>query len=64
MEVDDLPHLRRWIDALRARPAVQRGIERPPSSMDSGAGDEDKVRRFAEDARKMVEVGQSKNQGV
>ena len=64
VEVDDLPHLRRWIDALRARPAVQRGIERPPSSMDSGAGDEDKARRFAEDARKMVEVGQSKNQGV
>lgn len=63
VEVDDLPHLRRWIDALRARSAVQRGIERPPSSMDS-SGDEDKARQFAEDARKMVEMGQSRNEGV
>ncbi len=28
--VDGLDHLTRWIDALAARPAVQRGIEVPP----------------------------------
>lgn len=27
--IDDLPHLQRWIDALAARPACQRGIEIP-----------------------------------
>jgi GST-like protein len=64
VEVDDLPHLRRWIDALRARPAVRRGIERPPSSMDGDVDDEDKARQFAEDARKMVEMGHSRHEGV
>ena len=29
VEVDDLPHLRRWIDTLAARPACQRGIVVP-----------------------------------
>jgi glutathione S-transferase/GST-like protein len=64
VEVDDLPHLKRWIDALRARPAVQRGIERPPSSIDGGVGEEGKAHQFAEDARKMVEMGQSKIEGI
>ena len=27
--VDDLPHLKRWIDLMAARPACQRGIEIP-----------------------------------
>ncbi len=64
VEVDDLPHLKRWIDALRARPAVQRGIERPLSSIDGGVGEEDKARQFVEDARKMVETGQSKSERI
>lgn len=29
VDVDDLPHLQRWIKAIGARPAVQRGIEVP-----------------------------------
>jgi glutathione S-transferase len=29
VEVDDLPHLRRWIDTIAARPAVQRGVAVP-----------------------------------
>lgn len=29
VEVDDLPHLRRWIDTLAARPACQRGVVVP-----------------------------------
>ena len=29
VEVDDLPHLRRWIDTLAARPACQRGVQVP-----------------------------------
>jgi GST-like protein len=29
LEIDELPNLRRWIDALAARPACQRGLEVP-----------------------------------
>ncbi len=30
VEVDDLPHLTRWIDLIAARPAVEKGINIPP----------------------------------
>jgi glutathione S-transferase len=29
VEIDDLPHLQRWIEALAARPACQRGVAVP-----------------------------------
>jgi GSH-dependent disulfide-bond oxidoreductase len=65
VEVDDLPHLKRWLAAIRARPAVQRGIERPPSqaALDKG-GDDAKAKAFAESARVIVETGQSREGGV
>lgn len=59
VEVDDLPHLKRWRDAIRARPAVQRGIEAPPSSMDLRTDDPVRAQQFSEEARKMLETGQS-----
>jgi glutathione S-transferase/GST-like protein len=59
VDMDDLPHLRRWRDAIRARPAVQRGIERPPSKVDLTRDGDAAAQRFAEDARRMVEMGQS-----
>lgn len=59
VDIHDLPHLRRWRDAIRARPAVQRGIEAPPSRVDLARDGEDGVRRFAEDARTLMETGQS-----
>ena len=61
--VDEFPHLQRWLVAIRARPAVQQGILRPPSSIDSRDGEE-KARQFSEAARKMVEMGQSQKGGV
>jgi glutathione S-transferase/GST-like protein len=61
--VDEFPHLQRWLAAIRARPAVQQGILRPPSSIDSRDGEE-KARQFSEAARKMVEMGQSQKGGV
>ncbi len=66
VEIDDLPHLKRWRDAIRARPAVQRGILMPPSQVDLGQteGEDDKVKAFAESARTIVEMGQSKAAGV
>jgi glutathione S-transferase/GST-like protein len=30
ISVEDLPHLQRWMDAIAARPAVQKGIVTPP----------------------------------
>ena len=41
--IDGLDHLARWIDAIAARPAVQRGIEVPPP-----AGSADKQTRLGE----------------
>jgi len=61
--VDDFPHLQRWLGLIRGRPAVQRGILRPPANLDSRDGEE-KARKFSEEARKMVEMGQSQNGGV
>ncbi|WP_019143281.1 glutathione S-transferase family protein [Noviherbaspirillum massiliense] len=64
VEIDDLPNLKRWLDAIRARAAVQKGITIPPSSIDLGRDGEEKARQFAEEARRMVEMGQSRRGGV
>ena len=54
--VDEFPHLRRWLAHIRARPAVQQGILKPPSSVDARE-DAETARKFSEEARKMVEMG-------
>ncbi len=59
VEVDDLPHLVRWRDTIRARAAVQRGIEQPASRVDLTRDGDEGARKFAEEARTMVEMGQS-----
>jgi len=64
VEIDDMPHLRRWRDAIRARPAVQRGIEAPPSKIDLTRDGDPAAQRFAEEARRLVETGQSRAGGV
>jgi len=64
VEIDDLPHLQRWVETIRARPAVQKGILMPPSMRENGPDREEKERQFAEQARKMVEMGQSRQSGV
>jgi glutathione S-transferase/GST-like protein len=56
--VDGLPQLERWIGQLAARPACQKGVDvppRPPRIEDGEA-----ARKFVEEARKMLEVGQDK----
>jgi GSH-dependent disulfide-bond oxidoreductase len=63
VEVDDLPHLRRWRDTIRQRPAVARGIERPPSKIDLTRDGDAGAQKFAEEARRMVETGQSREGG-
>ena len=47
--IDGLDHLKRWLEAIRARPAVQRGRAVPPPS-DLGSGDAKTI----EGARKML----------
>lgn len=63
VDIGDLPHLRRWRDRIRARPAVQRGIERPPASLDLDDNDSNKEQQFAVNARSMLETGQSSTTG-
>jgi GST-like protein len=50
VEVEGLPHLERWIEAVGARPAVQRGraVPAPP------AIDESRSEEITETARKML----------
>jgi glutathione S-transferase/GST-like protein len=60
VEVDDLPHLQRWLDAIRVRPAVERGLQAPPSSLELRRDSPEKAKEFSEKARSMVEMGGSK----
>jgi glutathione S-transferase/GST-like protein len=64
VEVDDLPHLKRWLDTVRARPAVQRGIQMPPSAVNLHAEGEAKARKLAQQAWRLVETGQSRQVGA
>jgi GSH-dependent disulfide-bond oxidoreductase len=57
VDIDDLPHLKRWRDAIRARPAVAKGIEQPPSKIDLARDGDNAAKRFSEEARKLVEMG-------
>lgn len=60
LEIDDLPHLQRWLAAIAARPAVQRGLERPPSSVDLEAADDPGAAELVRQAAAMVERGTSR----
>ena len=55
--IDDMPDLKRWLDAIRARPAVQKGIVMPPSSINLQADDDARAQQFALEARKMLSSG-------
>ncbi len=57
ISIDGLPHLARWLGAIRARPAVQRGIERPPAKVDLTRDGEAGAREFSQAARSMVVTG-------
>ena len=59
--IDAMPHLERWVDAIRQRPAVQRGLQQPPSPRDLESNAERNAEKYAAAVRGMVETGQSKN---
>ena len=54
--IDDLPHLTRWVEQVRARPAVQAALQQPPSRP-SLTEDDAQAQKFIEEARKMVVTG-------
>ena len=62
VDIDDLPHLQRWRDQIRIRPAVQKGINSPPAAIDRDT-DGEQARKFAAEARQMVEMGESRQSG-
>jgi GST-like protein len=60
VSVEELPNLKRWLGAIGARPAVQKGILMPASERDLEKASEQQAREFAEKARGMLETGQSR----
>jgi GST-like protein len=59
--IDDLPHLKRWLEQIRARPAVQAGLQKPPSRRNDD--DDATTEKFIEEARRMVVVGDGRSAG-
>lgn len=54
IEVDGLDNLQAWMERMRARPAVQKGLNVPPSQVDLSDVSEDDAKKFAERAEKML----------
>ncbi|MEM9172222.1 MAG: glutathione S-transferase N-terminal domain-containing protein [Pseudomonadota bacterium] len=54
IDVSGLDALKRWRDAIRLRPACQRGIA-VPESLDNIVSDSDKAKQFADNARNLVQ---------
>jgi glutathione S-transferase len=54
VNIEGLPHLRRWLDAMKARPACQRGIE-VPQKVPSALRDQQAAQAFIERARQNVQ---------
>ncbi|MCZ6641793.1 MAG: glutathione S-transferase N-terminal domain-containing protein [Gammaproteobacteria bacterium] len=52
---DGLPNLKRWRDALRERPACQRGIE-VPQRLENMENDEKAADKFAKNARSILQT--------
>lgn len=64
VDVDDVPHLKHWLAAIRERPTVQKSITIPPSSVDLSKDDPESAGKLAQDAFKMVQTGQSQQKKV
>ena len=57
VDVSDMPHLKRWRDAISERPAVQRGLNSPPPRTELRRNTPEEVKAFEERARMMVITG-------
>ena len=55
VSIDGLPNLRRWLDAMKARPACRRGVE-VPVKIKSQLTDDKAAEAFTENARKQLQT--------
>lgn len=55
VSVDGLTHLGRWMEAIGARPAVQRGLKVPVDLDALRKGDGEETKKFVQGAQKMVQ---------
>ena len=55
VSIDGLVNLRRWLDAMKARPACRKGIE-VPVKIESLLKDEQAAEAFSENARKQLQM--------
>ena len=55
VSVDGLPNMRRWLDAIKQRPACRKGIE-VPIRLPNMADDEEAAKKFAENAQKSLQT--------
>jgi len=55
VSIDGLSNLRRWLDAMKARPACRKGIE-VPVKIESLLKDEQATKAFSEAARKQLQM--------
>ena len=62
VNIDGLDHLQRWLGAIAARPAAQRGVAVPEDISKRMQGDKsDAEKRFAEGGQSLLELGKSKS---
>ena len=54
VSVEGLPHLENWRERMRERPACQRGVD-VPARLEKMEDDSESAKKFAENARKMVQ---------
>jgi GSH-dependent disulfide-bond oxidoreductase len=54
VDVEGLPHLRRWLDAMKERPACRRGVE-VPFKVESALRNDEATRAFVERAQQNVQ---------
>ena len=55
LDLSDLTHLKRWRDAIRERPACQRGIE-VPARLDNMKNDQDAADKFSKNAQSILQT--------
>ncbi|MFZ5609164.1 MAG: glutathione S-transferase family protein [Pseudomonadota bacterium] len=60
VKIDEFTHLKRWLAAVDARPAVQRGVKVPNDPIARLRREKEGAQAFAEAARAIVEMGKGR----
>jgi glutathione S-transferase/GST-like protein len=62
ISLNEFHHLRRWFEQIRTRPAVTRGLQRPPMKMKIGSDskeNQDAADQFVATAREILQTGRA-----